>query len=469
MNIIKKLAAVIVLFVATIACAGTVETPTEIPPQPTPTITQIPATISASCEDIGRYWGSDWAALIVSLEQLRAAGMTCGEPQLDSKQYAAHFNFGTELETAGDLTGAINQYQLALSLDGTRDEAYEALTRLNALPPATPYACEVTGTEPLPQEEPVDPAQFVRVSGDQLILGDGPYIARGVNYYSRFAQWHRFLTLFDPGTVAEELTVISEAGFNSIRIFLWYEPMFTCAPEDAVPVSEIFGRLDLLLAMAEERGLKVIVTLNDLPDLRYRPLYTDYARYDAQTAYIVQRYKNNPTILAWDLRNEGDLDYGAQGAPPAFPHETVIAWVEHVSQIVRANDPNHLITAGWWGDPTITAPYVDVLSFHHWNSAEELAGRINTYRANNDKPLMLQEVGYHAWVDAPTNAVTQEQQAEILSAVIAVAEDRGLSGWLIWTAFDFVPYDLQYTHEHFFGLWDVNLQPKPALEALPLP
>ena len=98
-----------------------------------------------------------------------------------------------------------------------------------------------------------------------------------------------------------------------------------------------------------------------------------------------------------------------------------------------------------------------------------MSGRIDAYRANNDKPLMLQEVGYHAWADAPANAVTPEQQAEILSAVLTVAEDRGIAGWLVWTAFDYVPYDLQYTHEHFFGLWDVNLQPKPAVEALPLP
>jgi hypothetical protein len=404
------------------------------------------------------------------LEELRAAGVTCGDQPLSSKQYAAHINYGQALETAGDPEAAVDQYLLALSLDGTRSEAYEALTRLNALPAPTPYACIAEAETTLPPDEPVDPARFVQVSGDQLVTAEGHYAVRGVNYYSRFAQWHRFLTDLDMETAEQELTLISQAGFNTIRIFLWYEPLFTCAPEDAVPVEAVFARLDQLLEMADTLGLKVIVTLNDLPDLLYyRPLYTDYPRYDAQTAYIVRRYRNNPSILAWDLRNEGDLDYGARGDKALFPQETVMAWLAHVSQIVRENDPNHLITAGWWGDPTITAPYVDILSFHHWNTPAQLSRRIATYRANTDKPLLLEEVGYYSWNDAPLSSASPQQQAESLAAAVNMSEEQGISGWLVWTAFDFKPYDAQYNFEHFFGLWDVDLNPKPALDVLPLP
>ena len=64
-----------------------------------------------------------------------------------------------------------------------------------------------------------------------------------------------------------------------------------------------FAKLDAIIVLAREHNLKLIVTLNDLPVFYYRPLYTDYARYDAQTAFIVSRYRNEPTILAWDLRN----------------------------------------------------------------------------------------------------------------------------------------------------------------------
>ena len=58
-------------------------------------------------------------------------------------------------------------------------------------------------------------------------------------------------------------------------------------------------------------------------------LLVDWARYDAQTTYIVRRYRNNPVILAWDLRNEGDLDWGADGRAPVATQEQVMSWLAH--------------------------------------------------------------------------------------------------------------------------------------------
>ena len=67
--------------------------------------------------------------------------------------------------------------------------------------------------------------------------------------------------------------------------------------------------------------------------LIFRPLYTDWAHYDAQTVYIVRRYRHDPIILAWDLRNEGDFDYGARpGDEAEFEQETVIGWLANISQ-----------------------------------------------------------------------------------------------------------------------------------------
>lgn len=109
--------------------------------------------------------------------------------------------------------------------------------------------------------------------------------------------------------MAAELDLIQAAGFNTLRVFLWYEPLFTCRPEAAIPNEAALAIVDTLFDQAGERDLKLIVTFNDLPDLTFRPLYTDWAHYDAQTVYLVRRYRNEPAILAWDLCNEGDLDY----------------------------------------------------------------------------------------------------------------------------------------------------------------
>ena len=446
------------------------QTPAVIEIVEEPTVT--PVELTYSCADVDANWGNNWEVVIEALAQLIANNQNCGAEPLSSKKYAAHFTYGVSLENEGDLENAVAQYQAALLIDPQRVEALKELMRLDALPEPTPAACQSTSA-PLPDPVPANPpnlSQFVTVEGDQLQLNGQLFKVRGVNYYPRHAPWHRFIEEADMVEVATELDLIKQAGFNTIRVFLRYEPLFTCRPEDAIPNEENFAKVDQLFALARERDLQMIVTLNDLPDLTFRPLYSDWPHYDTQTIYIVRRYRNVPNILAWDLRNEGDLDYGVRpGDEPKFSQDEVMNWLAHTSELVLENDPNHLLTAGWWGDPTITAPYVDILSFHHWFEADQLQARIDDYQQRNDKPLMLQEVGYHSWADAPHDQREGSGQADILGRVANVAVAEDISGWVVWTAFDFVPKAGEpYNFEHFFGLWQTDLTPKPALQVLPL-
>jgi endo-1,4-beta-mannosidase len=309
------------------------------------------------------------------------------------------------------------------------------------------------------------PGDFVTVNEHSFSQRGKLFYLRGFNYYPRHAPWEAFLTSANMTEVAQELDLIAETGFNTLRIALWYDPLFTCKPEDAVPNADGFAKLDALIELARERNLKLIVTLNDLPDFYYRPLYTDYARYDAQTAFIVSRYRAEPAILAWDLRNEPDLDYGADGRPAVASSEAVTKWLTHVAEIVRQNDQRHLITIGWWGDATTADEIVDFLSFHHWTDATQLAQRIKALQAASSKPIVLEEVGYPV-----ENQDGEAQQARSLQNVLSSAEDGGIAGWLIWTAFDFVPPPGRASSQEFsFGLWRADLTPKPALSVLPLP
>lgn len=447
------------------ACGGPLTAPRS--PLSSPTVS------FATCANVDANWGEDWTAALAALEELNALGLSCGGEPLPRKMYAAHFNYATALEDEGEVETAIEHYEAAFRLDPRRQEALSALIRLDALPEPTPPACTNPGTrlpDPARPQSP-DLSAFVTTEDEQLMLDGEVFTIRGVNYYPRHAPWHRFLEEADPTEVARELDLIQAAGFNTVRIFLWYDPLFTCEPEDALPDEAAFRRVDMLLASARERELRVIVTLNDLPDLTFRPLYTDWARYDAQTVYIVRRYRHEPHILAWDLRNEGDLDYGAhREGEGRFSEEEVLKWLAHTSEVVREHDPHHLITTGWWGDPVATAPYVDLLSFHHWWDAERLQTRIEGYREQTNKPLLLEEIGYHSWAVAPHNPRSERTQAELLQVGLGIVEEEELAGWVVWTAFDFVPAaGLPATHEHFFGLWRSDLSPKPALDALPRP
>jgi endo-1,4-beta-mannosidase len=295
------------------------------------------------------------------------------------------------------------------------------------------------------------------------MLHGQPFTVRGVNYYPRHAPWQRFLPEGDLTEMAAELDLITAAGFNTLRIFLWYDALFTCAPEQAQPNPAAFAKLDAFFSLARARQLRLIVTLHDLPDLYFRPLYTDWPRYDAQTTFIVTRYRAEPAILAWDLRNEGDLDYSSAEAP-RFERRVVLTWLAHAAEVVRAGDNQHLLTAGWWGSGTEIAPWVDIISFHHWTTAGRLDERLAEMTQLTRQPLLLEEVGYAA--QTPTQ---QEVQAARLKDVLQLAETRSLAGWLIWTAFDFEPQPGEpFNHEHFFGLWQTDLKPKPALGVLPM-
>jgi cellulase (glycosyl hydrolase family 5) len=463
-----KIPLIPLLVLVTTSCQS-VAAPNYLPSAaPTATSTEKPV----NCADLDANWGKDWRSTVHILDQLMATNQRCGDEPLVTKSYAAHYNYAVALEQSKQLDVAIQHYRAALLIDSQRREALDALARLKALPAPTPPACPtyaMTNQTPAPREE-AKPSSLVAVKNDQLMLDGKPFKVKGVNYYPRNAPWQRFLRQGDLSEMATEIGMIKQAGFNTVRIFLWYESLFVCSPEDAIPNESTFAKLDALFMLARQQDLKIIVTLNDLPDLYYRPLYTDWAHYDAQTIFLVRRYRNEPNILAWDLRNEGDLDYGARASDEArFKQADVLGWLGHTSALVRLNDPAHLLTAGWWGDPIGAAPFVDFLSFHHWADPGQLKSRIIDYRQKSTLPLLLEEVGYHGWAQAPQDARDETTQATLLAGVVDIAMKQGLAGWVVWTAFDFVsPAGQQPNYEYYFGMWHADLTPKPVLKSLPL-
>lgn len=307
---------------------------------------------------------------------------------------------------------------------------------------------------------------FVRVEGQGFKLGDADYVVRGFNYYPAQYPWRRFLTETDDNTLRQDFARFSALGVNTLRIFVWHQALFFCPGSINVPNSTGFHKLDMVMRLAAENNLRLIVTLHDMPDLDVYPLYSDVAYHQRERDFIVGRYRDEAAILAWDLRNEGDIDYGSHYAFPAkFYKTTVLSWLERTAQQVRALDSNHLITAGWLFDSPSTAPYVDFVSFHHWAGANQLAERITLIRAATDKPILLQEVGYS------TQRVSPDEQARLLSEIITTSEQSGLTGWLVWAAYDFTvdrscypsPCESPNNAEHYFGVWDANGVAKAAL------
>lgn len=322
----------------------------------------------------------------------------------------------------------------------------------------------------MPIYEPTSASPFATLDGGRFVVDGAPYTVRGVNYFPVNTPWRRFLTETERETLRADFAFLREAGFNTLRIFLWYDALFDCPGSGAVPRTENFRRLDALIHEAATHDLMLIVTLHDIPDLTDYPLYDDPHYVRLQTALVVSRYRDEPAILAWDLRNEGDIDYGSRHhfIGGVFGRERVIEWLASTSAWVRGLDSNHLITAGWLFDSLATEPYVDFLSFHHWEDASTMQARIDEMRAQTSKPILLGEFGFS------TYNITEPEQAQNIGALIDIAESSNLLGWMVWTAFDFPleatcwpqPCVDAENHEHHFGLWYSDYTTKPAAQVV---
>lgn len=311
---------------------------------------------------------------------------------------------------------------------------------------------------------------WVTAGEEFLTLNGAPFLVQGINYYPSRSPWRRFLTETDMNVVDRELDLIATAGFNTLRLYLWNDALFQCPGSGAVPVPEAWAILDGVVQRAAVRGLRVIMTLNDMPDLENYPLYTNPAHTVAQTEFIVSRYRDEPAVMAWDMRNAGDLDYGIENQMQgAFTRQQVIEWLADTSAYIREIDGRHLLTAGWGFDAAATIPFVDFVSFAHWSDdMAELRGRVITLNNATTKPVVLTSFGFSTFEQS------EEQQAELITGVVDVIEQYDAAGWVLWTGFDF-PLDAtcvepncpsEDNREHHFGLWRTDYSAKPALGSI---
>jgi len=424
----------------------------------------------ALCSAVETAWDSDWPTAIRALEALKTLQAACDDATpAEQRLYTAYYAYGMLLEQRNRRDEAIQAYESALLENPSGAEAADALRRLNVYTPAPPEGCDPDEVSralaAVPNYTP-SAGSFVGIEGQHLVLDGKVFPVYGVNYYPRDTPWRRFLTETRIESVNPELELIQGAGINTLRIFVWHEPLFTCPGNGAVPAAETFARLDAIIQAAAARGFRLIVTLNDLPDLSVYPLYDSPRHVVEQMAYIVRRYRDEPAILAWDLRNAGDLDY-LEGA---FERAAVLEWLTRTAILVRRADPNHLITASWRREAEASIPAVDFVSFQHFDDVGWLRQRIAELRAQTDKPILLSAVGYS------TFQMDDIAQRDALQQALDAAKNNDLAGWVVWTAFDY-PLTVTCTEpdcpsadsaDHHFGLWNTSYFPKLSVDVIQL-
>jgi len=284
---------------------------------------------------------------------------------------------------------------------------------------ADPNDEETTGAEP-------SPAGIVTREGTHLTLGGQRFQMNGVNYYPQKTPWLEFWPNYDPQLTEEDFTLIRSLGLNTIRIFIPFE-QFGGANIDP----EMLENLTDILDQADSIDLKVIVTLFDLRS-DYDPLFWPHT--DRHLETLLTTFAEHPAILAWDLKNEPDLDYASNG------RETVNAWLQHISKLARVYDPNHLLTIGW-SSPEIAATLADRLdfvSYHYYQPTEDLPAHIADLKAEvPGQPLVLTEFGLPTWNSIFPNGHTEAEQALYYASILKYLRQKDLPGYLAWTLYDF--------------------------------
>ena len=283
------------------------------------------------------------------------------------------------------------------------------------------------------------PPNFVGRVGANLALNGQNYSMTGVNYYPKDTPWDKFWLNYAPKTTERDVTLIRSLGMNTVRIFLPFEqfggPHIGQATSATVPtntVREPLVKLADFLRRAAAHGLKVIVTLFDFR--------TDYSlllwpQSDRYLETLLTHFKDTPTILAWDIKNEPDLDYKNNGK------EVVNAWLAHTARLARRTDPHHLLTIGWstYKAAETQVAAIDVVSFHYYAPATALPQAYTVLQsAVFGRPILLTEFGLSTW-NSPffPGGHNEAEQAAYYADILHFWRTSGGAGYLAWTLYDF--------------------------------
>ena len=244
------------------------------------------------------------------------------------------------------------------------------------------YVDDVTFDPPLAYAPPANPAptDFVRAQGRQLVVGAAsqPVRLRGTNF-SAYDDESSAATVVYNGKVYDAIDFqrVKAMGFNTVRLNMWYKVF----EENAKPYAykpEGWEWLEQTILWARQAGVYLNLTMQAPPGGFQGPgsntgFWSNQAYKDRLKALWVEfarRYRNEPTIVAYDLLNE-----------PCPPKDADWqAYAKSVVSAVRAVDPNHLmiVEQSFAGDARpFLVPDANILYEFHtydpWEYASQLS------------------------------------------------------------------------------------------------
>lgn len=284
---------------------------------------------------------------------------------------------------------------------------------------------------------------------------------KGINYYPQASPWDMYGNAFNVDIISKDFKIIKDAGLNSIRIFVPYDDF-----GNAHVKLDKLKKLTQVLDLAEIHQLKVIVTLFDF--------YGDYSvlnwtlnQHHAST--IVTTLKNHNALLAWDVKNEPNLDFKSRGKV------NVIAWLEYMVTLIKSLDQKHPVTIGWSNaeNASLLSDKLDLVTFHYYESLDKLADIYQDLKLEiPNKPIAITEFGitsYKGFWNPFGHSKTR--QANYHKKAQGIFNSNAIN-FMSWTLYDFteIPKEVvgrlpwRRQSQGYFGFINENGDPKPAFK-----
>ncbi|NOK63961.1 MAG: Endo-1,4-beta-mannosidase [Chloroflexi bacterium AL-W] len=333
---------------------------------------------------------------------------------------------------------------------------------------------------------------FVERTGNQFTLNGAPYYFGGTNnYYLTFksnamvddvledaaAMDLRVIRLWgfiDRGSLDGSIPNVDGPGHKDNVYFQYWDPATGKPAYNDGP--DGLERLDYVLAKADELGLRLTIVLTNnwkefggmdqyvtwydltyhdqfYTDARVKQAYKDWAKHliNRTNSITGVRYRDDPTIFAWELANEPRCGNG--GNKPVSGNcttETLTDWADEMSTYIKQLAPNHMVAVGDEGffnrsgesdwtynggegvdhEALLSLPNIDFGTYHlypdHWGKTSAwgtqwIEDHIDAAKAIG-KPTILEEFGIH-------NKSTRD---DIYQTWIDTVYQQDGAGWMFW-------------------------------------
>lgn len=231
------------------------------------------------------------------------------------------------------------------------------------------------------------------------MLDGQPYQFTGVNIYNANSDGWCWYDM--GGSVLDDALASIGPGKDAFRAW-FFQPLATSGG------ARDWSAFDRTLSIAAAHGKKVIVTLTDQwgecgaslpPEMSYFKTADWYvsgyqsadpgmpSSYRDYVAEVVNRYKDDPTVLMWQLINEAEVKETSSSAclPGTGSRDTLMAWASDVSSLVKSIDSNHLVSLGTIGggqcgtqyteyQDVYSIPSIDVCEYHDYQPSSPIPG-----------------------------------------------------------------------------------------------